>query len=136
MREIGTVEKIDKDITIIKVDKKDECSKCGMCLFPKGANSIEFIADNALSAKIGDKVIVERKEDGKFLGALLVFFVPLLLIGLSVFIGLVLIKWELSVLILSLSLIILWYIILSVIDKKLIKLKKFRAVIVEIVKEQ
>ena len=84
----------------------------------------------------GDKVIIEKGENGKLQGALLVFLVPLLLIGLSVILGLYVIKWELSVLILSGSLIILWYIILSIIDKKLKYLNSFKSVIVEIVKEQ
>ena len=136
MREVGTVERLENNFAVVKVDKKDECSKCGMCLFPQGANSIEFVADNKIGAKTGDKVIIEKGENGKLQGALLVFLVPLLLIGLSVILGLYVIKWELSVLILSGSLIILWYIILSIIDKKLKYLSSFKSVIVEIVKEQ
>ncbi len=136
MREVGTVERLEKNFAIVKVDKKDECSKCGMCLFPQGANSTEFIADNSLNAQVGQKVILEKKSDGKLQGAVLVFLIPLLLIGLSVYLGLSVIKWEFSVLILSVSLIILWYILLSVIDKKLKKLSSFKSVIVEIVKEQ
>ena len=136
MREVGTVERLENNFAVVKVDKKDECSKCGMCLFPQGANSIEFVADNKIGAKTGDKVIIEKGENGKLQGALLVFLVPLLLIGLSVILGLYVIKWELSVLILSGTLIILWYIILSIIDKKLKYLSSFKSVIVEIVKEQ
>lgn len=136
MREVGIVDRLENNFAVVKVDKKDECSKCGMCLFPKGANSIEFVADNKIGAKTGDKVIIEKGENGKLQGALLVFLVPLLLIGLSVVLGLYLIKWELSVLILSVTLIILWYIILSIIDKKLKFLNSFKSVIVEIVKEQ
>ena len=136
MREVGTVERLENNFAVVKVDKKDECSKCGMCLFPQGANSIEFVADNKIGAQKGDKVIIEKGENGKLQGALLVFLVPLLLIGLSVILGLYVIKWELSVLILSGTLIILWYIILSIIDKKLKYLSSFKSVIVEIVKEQ
>ena len=136
MREIGTVERLENNFAVVKVDKKDECSKCGMCLFPQGANSVEFVAENKIGADVGDRVIIEKGENGKLQGALLVFLVPLLLIGLSVILGLYVIKWELSVLILSGSLIILWYIILSIIDKKLKYLNSFKSVIVEIVKEQ
>ena len=136
MRETGLVVKTEKNIAKVKVDKKDECSKCGMCLFPQGANSIEFIADNKMGAKVGDNVVIERKTDAKFLGAVLVFLIPLILIGVSAILGFLIIKSDLSVLILSVTLIILWYVILSKIDKKLKKASSFRAIVVEIVKEQ
>lgn len=136
MRETGFVVKTEKNIAKVKVDKKDECSKCGMCLFPQGANSIDFIADNKMGAKVGDSVVIERKTDAKFLGAVLVFLIPLILIGVSAILGFLIIKSDLSVLILSVTLIILWYVILSKIDKNLKKASSFRAIVVEIVKEQ
>ena len=134
MKEVGIVSKIQKDIATVEVDKKDECSKCGMCLFPQGVNAITFNANNKVGAKIGDTVVIERYADGGFLSAVLVFLVPLILIGLSVFLGLCIIKWQLSVLILSLSLIILWYIILSKIDKILKRKWGYKTVVVEILR--
>ena len=134
MKEVGIVSKIQKDIATVEVDKKDECSKCGMCLFPQGVNAITFNANNKVGAKLGDTVVIERYADGGFLSAVLVFLVPLILIGLSVFLGLCIIKWQLSVLILSLSLIILWYIILSKIDKILKRKWGYKTVVVEILR--
>ena len=134
MKEVGIVSKIQKDIATVKVDKKDECSKCGMCLFPQGVNAITFNANNKVGAKIGDTVVIERYADGGLLSALLVFLVPLILICVSVFLGLCIIKWQLSVLILSLSLIILWYIILSKIDKILKRKWGYKTIIVEILR--
>ena len=134
MKEVGIVSKIQKDIATVKVDKKDECSKCGMCLFPQGVNAITFNANNKVGAKLGDTVVIERYADGGLLSALLVFLVPLILIGVSVFLGLCIIKWQLSVLILSLSLIILWYIILSKIDKILKRKWGYKTVVVEILR--
>ena len=109
MRETGTVTKVKANRATVKVDKKDECSKCGMCLFPKGASSVEFIADNPLSADVGDTVVIERKESGKLLGAILAFLVPLILIGISVFLAYVVVKKEIWVLIFSVIFIFLWY---------------------------
>ena len=134
MKEVGIVSKIQKDIATVKVDKKDECSKCGMCLFPQGVNAITFNANNKVGAKLGDTVVIERYADGGLLSALLVFLVPLILIGVSVFLGLCIIKWQISVLILSLSLIILWYIILSKIDKILKRKWGYKTIIVEILR--
>ena len=132
MKEFGIVTKLNNSNATVKVDKKDECSKCGMCLFPKGASNIEFNAKNELGAKVGDKVEIEKENDAKLFGATLVFLVPLLLIVLSAFITYVFLKNEIWLLILSVIFIVLWYTILAVIDKKLKKLVKFSSVIVEI----
>ena len=134
MQEIGIVSKVEKDIAVVKVDKKDQCSKCGMCLFPQGVNSVEFNASNKANAKVGDTVVIERNADGSFLSTILVFLVPLILIGLSVVLGLYIIKWQLSVLILSITLIILWYIILSKIDKILKRKWGYKTVLVKILR--
>lgn len=137
MREIGTVTEIKGKYAAVKVEKKDECSKCGMCLFPKGASSITFNAENALGAKKGDCVIVESVSDGKLVGALLVFLVPLILIGLAAVINYFFIHNEIWILILSVIFIVLWYTILAAIDKIFARSDKFGHKIVEItVKEE
>lgn len=132
MQETGLVTEVKKNFATVRIDKKDECSKCGMCLFPKGAGYTEVSAINDVGAKQGDSVIIEMHESGKLLGAILVFLIPLLLIGVSAVIGLVIIKWELSVLILSLALIIMWYAVLAIVDKKLGKKSRFAHKIVRI----
>ncbi|MBE5734217.1 MAG: hypothetical protein E7347_04100 [Clostridiales bacterium] len=132
MRESGIITQINGENATVKVDKRDECSKCGMCLFPKGASSIEFNAKNPLNAKVGDTVIIENQKDAKLFGAVLVFLVPLLLIALSAVITYVFIKNEIWMLILSVIFIVLWYTILAVIDKKLKNSLKYCSVIVEI----
>ncbi len=135
MREQGTVKSVKKNYAVVSVPKKDECSKCGMCLFQNGAESVEFNANNSLNAKVGDQVVIETAETTKFLGILLVFFVPLLLIGLSAAINYLFIKSEIWILICSVIFIVLWYTILALIDKRLAKHTKFATRIIEIVKE-
>lgn len=134
MRERALVIKTDGEHATVSVDKKDECSKCGMCAFPKGANKIELRAKNPVKAKEGDRVIIERQEGGKLSGAILVFLIPLILIGLATFITYAFIGNEIWILFLSLIFILLWYTILAIIDKKLVFLDKFCSVIVEIEK--
>lgn len=119
MKERGIVTSLDGKHATVKVDKRDECSKCGMCLFPKNASSIDFRAKNKLNAQVGDLVEIETVKDGKLLGAILVFLVPLVLIGLSAVITYIFIKKEIWLLILSVIFVILWYTILAVIDKRL-----------------
>ena len=122
MIETGSVIKTRENLATVKVDKKDECSKCGMCLFPKNASHVEFEALNGVGANEGDTVVIESKKDYKLLGAILAFLVPLLLIGISAIITYFFIGIEIWLLILSVILIVLWYTVLVVIDKRL-KLK-------------
>ena len=133
MREVGVVTKTDKDRAVVKVDKKDECSKCGMCVFPKNATSIEFNAVNTVGAKTGDTVLMEKGKDTKLFGAILVFLVPLLLIGLACGITYLFLQNEIWVLIFSVIFLILWYTILAVIDKYLKSRADFCPKIVEII---
>lgn len=136
MTETGKVKSIDGNYAVVSVDKKDECSKCGMCLFPKNANSVDFRAENTLNASVGDTVVIESKKDVKLAGALLAFFVPLVLIAISAVITYIFLNNEIWMLILSVILISLWYTILAVIDKKLKKSVNFCHVIVSIIDKE
>lgn len=136
MREVGVITKVDGEMATVKVDKKDECAKCGLCLFPKNASSIEIDAKNPIGASVGDTVSFKRQKDGKLLGSILVFLVPLLLIGLSALITYLFIKIEIWMLILSVILIVLWYTILAFIDKKLKITFDCASVITEIINKE
>lgn len=137
MIEQGIVTEVSQKTATVKIDKKSECDKCGMCLFPKGASSTLIIATNKIGAKQGDIVTIQTQKDAKFLGAVLVFLIPLILIGISAVIGLVIIKNQLWVLFLSLISIVLWFAVLSLIDKKIKKLSGFSPEITSIdVKKQ
>ena len=136
MTEKGIVTAVKGDTAKVKIDKKDECSKCGMCLFPKNASSIIIDAKNTLGAGVDDTVIVENSSEPKLIASILVFVIPLLLIGLAVLINYLWIKSEIWILILGVLFIVLWYTILAVLDKKFVKLKKFSAKIIEIIKEK
>lgn len=135
MTEEGEVVKVNKTRAEVKVNKKDECSKCGMCLFPKGADSITYSVDNRINAKPNDTVLIEIPENTKLVAGLLIFLIPLLLIGLAFLINYLFINVEIWILILSVIFILLWYTILAVIDKKLKRIKGFCPVIVKIIKE-
>ena len=136
MRECGIVTECKGNRATVKVDKKDECSKCGLCMFPKNSSFTLFYATNDIGAKKDDKVVVETRRDTKFLGAILAFLVPLLLIGVAVLINYLVIKNELSILIISVVLIALWYLALSFIDKRLAKTYYFCPHVIEILLEE
>ncbi len=125
MIEVGIVTECKGNRAKVKVDKKEECAKCGMCMFSKNASSIEFNANNDIGAKVGDKVELALNEGSKLIGALLVFLVPLLLIGLSAVITYLFIGKDIYLLAISLPLIVIWFIVLALIDKKIGKSKTF-----------
>lgn len=136
MREVGKVIAVKGNFATVSVQKRDECSKCGLCLFPKNASTVEFNAHNSLNAKVEDDVIIETVERTKFLGIVLAFLVPLVLIGAMVLVSFAFPNAEIWIVIASVILITLWYTILVFIDKVLAKNKKFATTIVEIIKEK
>lgn len=135
MKEVGEVIKVKKNFATVSVKKKDECSKCGMCLFSQGADSTEFNAENHLNAVVGDKVVIETSEKTRLIGVLLVFLVPLLLIGLTIGANYLFIFSDIWTAGISVFLVVLWYTILALIDKRLAKRMKYATQIIEIVKE-
>lgn len=134
MQEYATVVKTEKGVATLSVNKKDECSKCGMCLFPANARSIEFQAKNDVGASQGDTVLIQVKDQGKLTALILVFLVPLLLILLSSLIAQFVIGQELWMLWLSLMSVTAWFLVLPLIDKRLEKTKQFSTEIISIIK--
>ena len=132
MTESGKVVKTEGKYATVRIDKKDECGKCGMGLFAANASYTEMRARNDAGAAVGDEAVVETAESGKTLSVVLVFLVPLLLIVLAAAIGLFIIGKEIWILLLSLIFILSWYTILGLFDKKLRKNDKFCARIVRI----
>lgn len=133
MREAGVVTEIKGKTAVVSVDKKSECASCGLCLFKEGATKAEFYVKREEDTKVGDNVIIERSENGKFLGAVLAFLVPLVLIGLAVLINYLFIKNEIWILVLSVGFIALWFILLALFDKRFKENGVFNARIVSVI---
>ena len=131
MQEIATVIENKGKVATVEITRKDECSKCGLCGMKKDQMSIRIPATNDIGAKVGDRVLVETQEKGKMLAIFLAFLVPLILIGFGWLIG-YLISSEIWMLLSSLILLVLWYTILAIIDKKMSKMTKFCSVILKI----
>lgn len=132
MTESGKVIKTNGRHATVKVDKKDECSKCGLCLFPKNATAINFRSINDIGAKEGDEVLIKTSPKAKTLGVFLAFGMPLILIIACIVIGYFLFKKELFILLLAVGVTIVWYTALAFIDKKLKKSSAFLTEIIEI----
>lgn len=119
MRETGEIVATENGFATVRVSKKTECDKCGMCVFPKGEAHADFRVSDNVGVKKGDKVIFETTENGRLTGAVLVFLIPLLLIGAGIAIGYTVFKekQELFALIFALGLVAAWFLPLSFIDK-------------------
>lgn len=132
MQETGKVTKLENGFAIVRIDRKAECEKCGVCGMKKDMRFVELSAENTLGAVEGDTVEVETGNGSRLLSVILAFLVPLLLIAAIIAIGYVFIKKDLIILALCLITLILWYTILAVIDKKIAKIRGFCPIITKI----
>ncbi len=136
MVEIGNVIKVKDEFATVRIDRKDECSKCGMCLFPKNANFIDVSAKNDVGAKEGDTVKISRQEGGKLLSITLAFLVPIIFAVISAFIVYAFSISEIWMLILTLASDLVWYIILAMLEKKFKVKFSSKTEITEIIKKE
>lgn len=132
MQEIAKVVSVNGQTATVSIDKKDECSKCGMCLFPKNAKASQFEVKNHIEAKQGDTVLVEIQESGKLTALILVFLVPILLILVSFVLAEYVLHNEIWMLWLSLISVGLWFCVLPFIDKQLKKTAKYSKEIIKV----
>lgn len=81
MREVGVVHKVRGKFATVRFDRKTACENCNMCLKPREANYVELRVKNNLSAKEGDRVEVAMGDRAVLTAALLVYAVPLIIMG-------------------------------------------------------
>ena len=124
MTERGTVISVDGGIKV-RIEKKTECGKCGMCAFPGSASHIDVTVKSDIEVKAGDTVTVEISDGGKFLGALFAFGVPLVLIVACVLLGTLVFNNDTVTAVSSIMSVVVWWIVLHFIDKLLAKNRRF-----------
>lgn len=137
MKETGIVTfKGDKTLTV-KVIRRAECSKCGLCGMKENATDIDFVATYGNfrkdSIEQGDVVTVESKKDIRFTSYLLLFIVPIILIGASIAIGYIFFS-ELWSVVISLASVAIWYFFVWCIDKAFNFAKKAGYVVTSVIK--
>ena len=133
MKEQGIVSEIKGDRATVRVSYSESCEKCGMCLKKNGF--MEVSALNPVNAAVGDEVKVETKKEMKFTSITLSFLIPLILLVAGIVAGYFM-KSEILMLVFALIPVIIWYVILSFIDKKFFDKKDFCPTITEILKEK
>lgn len=134
MKETGIVTKISNDTATVKVKRRAECSKCGMCGMKDSASDMDFIASvKNTEVSLGDTVTIESKKDLKAVSYLLVFIVPLLLVGAGLFIGYKFFT-ETIALLMALGSVFVWFIVIYFLDKIFRFGKNFGYEVTEVIK--
>ena len=136
MLESGEVVKVEKNAATVRVSRKDECSKCGMCGMKADMNHIEFKAENRVQAEVGDTVLVDTEQKMKLLSVFLIFLVPILLIAAAIGVCYALKLEELWILIICVGALVCWFALLAVIDKAVSKISGFAPTIIRIIKKK
>ena len=86
MIETGIVSKIQKDTALVTVVKGEQCKGCSAC-DAFGEGSAELLAQNDLSAKVGDRVEVEIDPKQVIRHSAIVFLLPVFSLILGYFLG-------------------------------------------------
>lgn len=136
MVESGEVVKTEKNYAVVRIDRKNECSKCGMCGMKAGMNSIDCKAKNEMNASVGDTVLISTEKNASLLSSLLIFLLPLVLIAGEIAVCYVLKAEELWILLICVGTLALWFVLLALIDKKLAKIRGFCPTVIKIIEKE
>ena len=83
MTETGIIESVNKGYAVVKFPRKQACEQCRMCIKHKDNVSVSLYIKNTLNASINDKVIVEMRDNLVLKSAIVVYFIPVILVTLS-----------------------------------------------------
>jgi len=88
MLEVGKVIKTDKEknTATVEFDRKSACAKCGMCMMTEDQKKVEITLKNNIGAVEEDYVEVSMGGNFVLTAALIVYVIPLILIGVALFI--------------------------------------------------
>ena len=129
MIEWGTVVKLKGDKAVVRFNRKSACDNCRMCAVTKDGMKVEVVVKNTLNLSVGDSVAVEMGERFVLTAAVIVYIIPLLLVGLGIYLGLFI--SDLMSAIFAVAGLVLGFIIAIIIDKQLKKKKGFSPRMVE-----
>lgn len=135
MIEKGKVIKIDnkKNTATVSFDRKSDCEKCGMCLMSKDKMKVEITLKNKVNAELNDIVEVSMGEGFVLTSAIIVYLIPVILIGLSLLFTR---KYDEIIQIISIGLsLLIGLLIAFIIDKSIRNRKGFNPEIINIIEK-
>lgn len=122
MIEKGIVAKVVGSKATVRFDRRSACDKCHMCAVTKDGMKVEVVVDNKLGASVGDVVEVEMGEKYVLTSAVIVYVIPLVLIGVGIGVGTLL--NELAEALFALGGLVVGFVIAFLLDKFVIRKKK------------
>lgn len=89
MVEIGRVSKLHTAGKYVRVEftRREDCEKCGMCMKHKDSMTVSLNVRNTLGAVVGDEVSIEMRDGFILKSAFIVYLLPIILVGLTLFLG-------------------------------------------------
>ena len=122
MTEQGVVTKVRAGRATVEFDRKSACDSCHMCAVTKGGMKVKIVIANDLDARVGDVVNVSMGERFVLTAALIVYIIPLVLVGVGVGVGSLL--TELAQVLLAVGGLVVGFVIAFLLDRFVIRKKK------------
>lgn len=132
MLELGKVTAVIDDNVQVQFKRTSACDKCKICSIEQGGN-VSITLKNNLNAQVGDIVEVEVWQKAVTLSYLIVFGIPLLTVLLGVIIASAASLSELYSILVTAGSLILGFLIVFVLDKKVAKNQKFAPKIIRVI---
>ena len=98
------------------------CDSCHMCAVTKDGMKVKIVIENTLNAAVGDVVTVSMGERFVLTAALIVYIIPLVLVGIGVGVGSLL--TELAQVLLAVGGLVVGFVIAFLLDRFVIRKKK------------
>ena len=86
MVESGVVTATKDNLATVSFKRRGECDKCQLCKVSNDCTKVEVVLENTLGVNVGDYVSVEIGKK-THAAAALIYLVPLILVGIGIFIG-------------------------------------------------
>ena len=133
MTEAAQVVGVQGDKCVVRIERKSACDKCRMCAFPDKSPHLDLTLDNPVGARVGDWVEVNLSGRRVLLSSAVVYLIPLVLAGLALYLGTLLTQKILFQLLCCLTGVLIGYIIVGIIDRKVGKKRDFVPEITKII---
>ncbi len=131
MTERGVVVKVKGNRATVRFDRKSACDSCHMCAVTKDGMKVEVMLENNLNASVGDTVCVQMGDKFVLTSAVIVYIIPLILVGAGIGIGTHI--SDLAQILFALGGLVVGFVIAFLLDRFVIRKKKgFYPVMTEI----
>ncbi|MEA1912236.1 MAG: SoxR reducing system RseC family protein [candidate division WOR-3 bacterium] len=135
MEQKGVVVRINENKAIVLIEEGIKCHSCDFSRFCRmGEKGREIICNNKKGARIGDIVEIETNRKNLILATVLNFILPLLLLIGGILFGEFLWGSDVSGFLWGFGILILYFLIFKLVDKKILKSGSILPEVVEIVK--